>query len=50
MPAQLIFPAFTTMLETVMLNLTMKNMTMLNMIMLNMALWSGMPFGFDDLG
>jgi len=40
MPAQLIFPAFTTMLETVMLNLAM----------LNMALWSGMPFGFDDLG
>jgi hypothetical protein len=33
------------MLETVMLNLVMKNM-----IMLNMALWSGMPFGFDDLG
>jgi hypothetical protein len=35
MPAQLIFPAFTTMLE---------------MVMLIMALWSGMPFGFDDLG
>jgi hypothetical protein len=35
MPEQLIFPAFTTMLETV---------------MLNMALWSGIPFGFDDLG
>jgi hypothetical protein len=34
-PEQLIFPAFTTMLK---------------MIMLNMALWSGMPFGFDDLG
>jgi hypothetical protein len=35
MQAQLIFPALTTMLE---------------MVMLNMALWSGMPFGFDDLG
>ena len=55
MPAQLIFPAFTTMLEMVMLNLAMSNLAMLNlamlnMIILNMALWSGMPFGFDDLG
>jgi hypothetical protein len=35
MPAELILPALTTMLD---------------MIMVGMALRSGMPFGFDDLG
>jgi len=35
MPAQLILPAFATMLD---------------MAMLGMALRSEMPFGFDDLG
>tara|TARA_B100001093_G_scaffold276811_1_gene264509 strand:- start:738 stop:845 length:108 start_codon:yes stop_codon:yes gene_type:complete len=35
MPAQLILPAFTTMLE---------------LAMFDVALRSGMPFGFDDLG
>jgi hypothetical protein len=35
MPAELILPALTTMLDV---------------IMVDMAFRSGMPFGFDDLG